>query len=276
MIGTLYICPTPIGNLEDITIRTLNTLKQVDIIAAEDTRHTLRLLNHFEIKKHLTSYHEHNKMSKGSYLIEKLLLGESIALVSDAGMPGISDPGEEIIKEAIEAGVKVVVLPGPTASILALVSSGLETSKFAFEGFLPVKKKNRKENLEYLKTEKRTMIFYEAPHRIKSLLEDIIEVLGNRKASLARELTKKHEEITRGSVEEILNVYRDREVKGEIVLVVEGNAEEVEIDLFESISIESHIREYMEKGINKKEAIKAVAKARKIPKSEVYRESLEI
>jgi 16S rRNA (cytidine1402-2'-O)-methyltransferase len=278
MTGTLYICPTPIGNLEDITIRTLETLKKVDLVAAEDTRHTLGLLNHFEIKKPLTSYHEHNKHEKGNYLVDKLLGGEDIALVSDAGMPGISDPGEEIIKEAIEAGIDVVALPGPTASIMALVVSGLATSKFVFEGFLSSKKRDRKRALESLKNEERTIILYESPRRIKGLLEDIADVLGDRKVSLARELTKRHEEINRGTATEVLELYREREeVKGEIVLIVEGNPNPEDSDneiTFESIK--DHIIYLIESGMDKKEAIKAVAKARKLPKNEVYQESLDI
>lgn len=277
MTGKLYICPTPIGNLEDITIRTIETLKKVDLIAAEDTRHTLRLLNHFEIKKPLTSYHEHNKYEKGGYLVSKLIDGEDIALVSDAGMPGISDPGEEIIKEAIDAGIEVVALPGPTASVMALVVSGLPTGKFVFEGFLSSKKRDRKSELEALKNEKRTIILYESPRRIKDLLEDIYEILGNREVSLARELTKKHEEITRGPVSEVLEEYRDREVKGEIVLVLEGNENpEEKVEKIEFENIRDHILHYMESGMNKKDAIKSVAKERKLPKNEVYQEGLDI
>lgn len=278
MTGTLYICPTPIGNLEDITIRTLETLKKVDLVAAEDTRHTLGLLNHFEIKKPLTSYHEHNKYEKGGYLVEKLINGEDIALVSDAGMPGISDPGEEIIKEAIEAGVDVVALPGPTASIMALVVSGLPTSKFVFEGFLSAKKRDRKRELESLKNEERTIILYESPRRIKALLEDIVDVFGERRVSLARELTKRHEEINRGTAVEVLELYREREeVKGEIVLVVEGNMNpEVESQEIYFESIRDHVVHCMEGGMEKKEAIKSVAKARNVPKNVVYQESLDI
>lgn len=277
LTGKLYICPTPIGNLEDITIRTLETLKQVDLVAAEDTRHTLKLLNHFEIKKPLTSYHEHNKYEKGGYLVSKLMDGEDIALVSDAGMPGISDPGEEIIKEAIEAGIEVVALPGPTASIMALVVSGLPTGKFVFEGFLSSKKRDRRSELERLKNEERTIILYESPRRIVSLLEDILQIMGDRKVALSRELTKKHEEINRGRVSEVIADYNDREVKGEIVLVLEGNSEpEAEVEKMEFESIRDHILHYMESGLPKKEAIKSVAKDRNIPKNEVYKESIDM
>ncbi len=190
MSGKLYICPTPIGNLEDITYRTLRVLNEVDLIAAEDTRHSIKLLNHFEISKPLTSYHEHNKDSKGGYLINKLLEGENVAVISDAGMPGISDPGEDIIREAIENNIEVEVLPGATAFVTALVGSGLDTRKFAFEGFLDRDKKTRREQLEDVKEESRTMIFYESPHRLKDTLKDMSKVLGNRKISINRELTK--------------------------------------------------------------------------------------
>ena len=195
MSGKLYICPTPIGNLEDITYRTLRVLNEVDLIAAEDTRHSIKLLNHFEISKPLTSYHEHNKDSKGGYLINKLLEGENVAVISDAGMPGISDPGEDIIREAIENNIEVEVLPGATAFVTALVGSGLDTRKFAFEGFLDRDKKTRREQLEDVKEESRTMIFYESPHRLKDTLKDMSKVLGNRKISINRELTKKYQEM---------------------------------------------------------------------------------
>ena len=214
MSGKLYICPTPIGNLEDITYRTLRVLNEVDLIAAEDTRHSIKLLNHFDISKPLTSYHEHNKDSKGGYLINKLLDGENIALISDAGMPGISDPGEDIIKEAIENNIEVEVLPGATAFVTALVASGLNTKKFAFEGFLDRDKKTRREQLESVKEESRTMIFYESPHRIKDTLKDMSKVLGNRKISVNRELTKKYQEIIREDIDKFIEVFNEREIKG--------------------------------------------------------------
>lgn len=278
--GKLYICPTPIGNLEDITIRVLNTLKDVDLIAAEDTRHTLRLLNHFEIKKPLTSYHEHNKLEKSEILIEKLLDGENIALVSDAGMPGISDPGSDMVKNAIDNGIEVDVLPGATASILALILSGLNTEKFVFEGFLPPKTNKRKERLEELKLEYRTIIFYESPHRIKSMLKDLLEVLGNRQIAVARELTKKYQEIIRMHVENIIEKFEIENPKGEFVIVVEGidkeKIEDIEENLWDDLTIREHILEYMKKGYSKKEAIKKVSSERNIKKRDVYRESIDI
>lgn len=276
MTGKLYICPTPIGNLDDMTIRTLKVLEGVDVIAAEDTRHSLRLLNHFEIKKPLISYHEHNKLEKGPQLIDKIIGGESIALISDAGMPGISDPGEELIALAIESGVEVVGLPGPTASTLALVLSGLSTERFVFEGFLPSKKGERRQVLESLKAETRTLILYESPHRIKKVLEDIDEIYGERRMSLSRELTKKYEETNRGSARDILNMYGDREIKGEIVLVIGGNPEREELEQLSDESIRDEIKKYMEGGLSKKDAVKAVSKERNIPKNRVYQESLDI
>lgn len=272
--GTLYICPTPIGNLEDITIRTLNVLNKVDLIAAEDTRHTIKLLNHYEIKKPLTSYHEHNKWEKGKFLLEKLEAGENIALVSDAGMPGISDPGEDLIREAILKKIEVIVLPGSTASITALLLSGFPTGKFVFEGFLPSNKKDRKKELERLKNEERTIILYEAPHRLMDLLKDMCEVLGNRRISISRELTKIHEETFRGTIEEGIEKYRENR-KGEFVIVVEGGKAEKEVPLLD-IPIKEHIKLYMENGFSKKEAIKKVSKDRDIPKKQVYKESIDL
>ena len=220
--GKLYVCPTPIGNLEDITIRVLNTLKNVDLIAAEDTRRTLKLLNYFGIQKPLTSYHEHNAKTKGSVLINKLLEGKNIALVSDAGMPCISDPGSDIINSCIKNKIPFEVLPGATAIILALVGSGLDTTRFAFEGFLEKDKNKRKERLKIIKNEDRTLIFYEAPHRILQTLEDMVSVLGNRKAVIARELTKVYEEFIRGSLMELIEYLKSNPPKGEIVLLCEG------------------------------------------------------
>lgn len=278
--GKLYICPTPIGNLEDITLRTLRVLKEVDSIAAEDTRHTINLLRHFEIQKPLTSYHEHNEQSKSQYLIEKLLEGETIALVSDAGMPGISDPGEILIKRCIEENIAVEVLPGATAGIMALVASGLDTRQFAFEGFLSREKKKRKERLERIKNEDRTLVLYEAPHRIKDTLKDMIDILGNRKAVVARELTKKYEEFIRGTLQEIYNHFTENPPKGEMVLLCEGISQEEEErreqEAFQELTIKQHIISLMEEGIDKKEAIKTVAKLRRIPKSEAYKEAIDI
>lgn len=277
--GILYICPTPIGNLEDITIRVLNILKNVDLIAAEDTRHTLKLLNHFDIKKPLTSYHEHNIKQKGKFLIDKLLEGENIALVSDAGMPGISDPGEDLIKLAIENDISVVGLPGPSASLLALVVSGLSTSKFVFEGFLPSSKKERRERLNKIKGEDRTIIFYESPHRLINSLKDMEEILGDRRIAVARELTKKYEEVFRGTIKGAIDKFQKDGIKGEFVLVIEGaQTEDDEFDdnWWTNMTIKEHILFYINKGFSKKDAIKMVAKERDIPKRDVYKESLSI
>ncbi|MCC5911116.1 MAG: 16S rRNA (cytidine(1402)-2'-O)-methyltransferase [Clostridiaceae bacterium] len=278
--GKLYVCPTPIGNLEDITLRTLRVLKEVDAIAAEDTRHTIKLLNHFEIQKPLTSYHQHNEETKGNHLIDRLMAGENIALVSDAGMPGISDPGEILIKKCIEEDISFEVLPGATASILALVASGLETGRFSFEGFLDRDKKNRRQRLEEIREEDRTLIFYEAPHRIKTTLKDMIEILGDRKAVIARELTKRYQEFIRGNLKEILQHLEEHTPKGEMVLICEGaDLEEQRMkqqEILEEIPIKQHVLAVMEEGITKKEAIKKVAKLRKLPKNEVYKEAIDI
>ncbi len=278
--GKLYICPTPIGNLEDITIRVLNTLKNVDLIAAEDTRHTLKLLNHFGIQKPLTSYHEHNIRTKGIILINKLLEGKEIALVSDAGMPGISDPGSDIIKLCIEEEIPFEVLPGATAGILALVGSGLDTTRFAFEGFLENGKKERRQRLETIKKEDRTLIFYEAPHRIMNTLEDMNRILGNRKGVIARELTKIYEEFIRGNLTELIEHLKLNPPKGEIVLLCEGaDLEKLamdEKDELKQITIREHILLFMKEGLDKKSAIKEVAKRRKIPRREVYKESIDL
>lgn len=270
--GKLYICPTPIGNLEDITLRTLRILREVDIIACEDTRHSLRLLNHYEIKKPLTSYHEHNIREKGPELVQKLIEGNNIAIITDAGMPGISDPGQDLIKLAIEEDIEVVALPGPTASITALVVSGLNTDKFVFEGFLPSKKKDRVKALEALADEKRTIIFYESPHRVISSMEDMVEILGNRKIAVCRELTKHYEEILRGSFETALERFNQSEIKGEFVIIVEGNTEVEKID----VNIQEELIKHLENGLTKKEAIRKVAEERKIPKNIVYAESLKL
>ena len=277
MSGKLYICPTPIGNLEDMTYRTVRILNEVDLIAAEDTRHSIKLLNHFEISKPLTSYHEHNKDSKGSYLINKLLDGENIALISDAGMPGISDPGEEIIKQAIENNIEVEVLPGATASITALVGSGLETAKFAFEGFLDRDKKVRRNQLEELKEERRTIIFYESPHRLKDTLKDMLKVLGNRKIAVNREITKKYQEIIREDIETVINVFNEKEVKGEFVLIVEGFKGEKTIqNSYDDLNEREYVVALMENGMDKKDAIKVVCKDRKLKQDVVYKQVLDL
>lgn len=277
--GKLYICPTPIGNLEDITLRVLKVLKEVDLIAAEDTRHTIKLLNHFDIKKPLTSYHEHNKREKGKLLIQKLLNGENIALVSDAGMPGISDPGEDLVKLAIENDLYVIALPGATASILALVISGLPTRKFVFEGFLPSNKKERREALLNIKEEERTIILYESPYRVKALLDDMLDIFGERDIALCRELTKKYEEIFRGSIKESIDRFTQDDPKGEFVLIVKGadktktNSKSEE---WADMTIKDHILKYIDEGMTKKDAVKRVAEDRRLPKNEVYKESIDI
>ncbi len=270
--GKLYICPTPIGNLEDITLRTIRILQEVDLIACEDTRHSLRLLNHYEIKKPLTSYHEHNIKEKGPELIQKLINGQNIAVISDAGMPGISDPGQDIIRLAIEYHIDVVVLPGPTASITALVASGLPTERFVFEGFLSSKKRDRVKALEELIKEKRTIIFYEAPHRVKDTLSDMLSTLGNRNMAIGRELTKHYEEIFRGDFEGALKRFSEGEIKGEFVIVVEGNKVEevINIDILKELS------KYIQEGYSKKESVKKVSEEFKLPKNEVYQESLKL
>lgn len=277
MAGKLYICPTPIGNLEDITYRTLRILNEVDLIAAEDTRHSLQLLNHFDISKPLTSYHEHNKDSKGGYLITKLLEGENIALISDAGMPGISDPGQDIIAEAIENNIEIEVLPGATAFVTALVGSGIDTHKFVFEGFLDRDKKLRRKRLEEIKNEKRTIIFYESPHRLKETLKDMLKYLGNRKIAVNRELTKKYQEIIREDIETVIEIFNNREVKGEFVLIVEGFSGEVEeIGKYDDLNEREYVIQLMEEGINKKDAIKIVCKDRKLKKDIVYKQVLDL
>lgn len=277
MAGKLYICPTPIGNLEDITYRTLRILNEVDLIAAEDTRHSLQLLNHFDISKPLTSYHEHNKDSKGGYLITKLLEGENIALISDAGMPGISDPGQDIIAEAIENNIEIEVLPGATAFVTALVGSGMDTHKFVFEGFLDRDKKLRRKRLEEIKNEKRTIIFYESPHRLKETLKDMLKYLGNRKIAVNRELTKKYQEIIREDIETVIEIFNNREVKGEFVLIVEGFSGEVEeIGKYDDLSEREYVIQLMEEGINKKDAIKIVCKDIKLKKDIVYKQVLDL
>lgn len=280
MAGDIYLVATPIGNLEDITIRALNTLKSADVIAAEDTRHTLGLLNHFEIKKPLFSYHEHNQRESGEKLIQMALEGKNIALVTDAGTPGISDPGEGIVKLAIENGIRVYLVPGAAALIYGLVVSGLATSRFVFEGFLPTDNKSRRERFNSLEYEERTIIFYEAPHKLQKTLGDLYEVFGNRKIALCRELTKKHEEIIRCTLSEAIEEFKDKKPLGEFVLVMEGKdrqeAERERLEQLEELPIEQHIRMLMEKGLTKKDAIKEVARERKLPKAEVYKYSLDI
>ena len=278
MQGKLYLCATPIGNLEDITFRVLRTLKEVDLIAAEDTRHSIKLLNHFDIKTPMTSYHEFNKYDKAKYLVEQLLQGVSIALITDAGTPGISDPGEELVRQAYEAGIEVTSLPGPAACITALTLSGLPTRRFAFEAFLPQDKKEKQKILYQLKNETRTIIIYEAPHRLIRTLKELQEVLGNRKMTLLRELTKTHETVFQSTIEEIIHFYTDREPKGECVLVIEGKSEEEleqeEKAQWKDISLEEHMQLYLQKGLSKKEAMKAVANDLGVSKREIYQKLL--
>ena len=277
MSGKLYICPTPIGNLEDITYRTLRVLNEVDLIAAEDTRHSVKLLNHFEISKPLTSYFEHNKDSKGIYLINKLLEGENIALISDAGMPGISDPGEDLIKLAIENNIEVDVLPGATAFVVALVGSGMNTHKFAFEGFLDRDKKLRRNRLEELKEEERTMIFYESPHRLKDTLKDMLKILGNREISVNRELTKKYQEVIREDIETVINIFNEKDVKGEFVLIVDGfKGEKTLANDYSNLNETEYVEALLENGMSKKDAIKVVCKERKLKKDVVYKQVLDL
>ena len=268
--GILYIVATPIGNLEDITIRAINILKEVDCIAAEDTRHTLRLLNHLEISKPLISYHRHNEETKSDILLEKLKNGENIALVSDAGTPGICDPGEEIICKCIEEKIKIVPIPGACAIVNALICSGLDTKKFLFLGFLSINKKIRKEELEKIKNSQETIIIYEAPHKLKETLKDLSNILENRKITIARELTKIHEEFVRGTAKELLETFQ--EVKGEMVLIIEKNQAKIKNneEILANLTLEEHYNYYAEKGFEKKEIIKKIAKDRNLPKNEIY------
>lgn len=274
MPGILYLCATPIGNLEDITLRCIRILKEVDVIAAEDTRQTIKLLNHFEIKKPLISYHEHNKHEKGKDLVKQMLEGKNIALVSDAGMPAISDPGEDLVKLCIEHNITTIPIPGASASLSALIVSGLSTRSFCFEGFLPSNKKEKKEKLQQLSQETRTIILYESPHRIKDTLSELLQVLGDRKISVSRELTKKFEETLRGNISGIYEILKQRDIKGEFVVIIEGIDRKDLIDneakKWHNITIEQHILMYMEQGMDKKEAVKKVAEDRNLPKKEVY------
>lgn len=269
MNGKLYIVATPIGNLEDITIRALKILKEVDIIAAEDTRQTLKLLNHFEISKPLISYHRHNEDVKSNILIEKLKNGENIALVSDAGTPGICDPGEEVIKKSIEEGITVIPIPGACAMINALIASGLPTKEFNFLGFLPLNKKLRKEKLKEIENSEKTIIIYEAPHKMKTTLLDLKNMLKNRKIVLARELTKIHEEFIRKNIDELLQEIDN--LKGEMILIIEGNKiENKEENELNNLSLEEHYKYYEKQGLDKKEIIKKIAKDRNVNKNEIY------
>lgn len=277
MAGILYLVATPIGNLGDITYRAVDVLNHVDLIAAEDTRHSIKLLNHFEIKTPMTSYHEHNKIQKAKTLVDKLLEGTNIALITDAGTPGISDPGEELVRQALDADIEVSPVPGPAACVCALIMSGLSTRRFCFEAFLPADKKAQNEVLEELKMETRTIVMHEAPHRLKKTLELLVEYLGeDRKISICKEITKKHESILRFTLKESVDYYKENEAKGEYVLVIEGVDRETlqrdKEEAFQGITIRQHYEMYLEQGMNDKEAMKQVAKDRNISKREVYSE----
>lgn len=274
MAGKLYLVATPIGNLEDISFRALKVLKEVDIIAAEDTRHTRKLLNHFEIKTPLTSYYEHNKRIKGEYILSLLIEGKQVALVSDAGMPGISDPGEDIVREAVSAGIPVCAVPGPNAALTALVVSGLPSARFVFEGFLPREKKERKAILNKLCTEQRTMVFYEAPHRLTETLKELEKFFGDRKAAASREITKRFEETVRGSLKELVNHFTNNLPRGEFTLVVAGAPQEA-AEAPDLRQLKEEIDRLVAAGMPKKEAVKEVAHRHHIPKRTVYDLSLQ-
>lgn len=279
MAGTLYLCATPIGNLEDITLRVLRVLREVDLIAAEDTRNSIKLLNHFEIKTPMTSYHEYNKIEKAYKLAEQLHAGKNIALITDAGTPGISDPGEELVRICHEEGISVTSLPGPAACITALTMSGLPTRRFAFEAFLPKDKKERAQVLEELKDETRTIILYEAPHHLVKTLEELHAALGDRRITLCRELTKRHESTTRTTLSDVLNYFKDNEPRGEYVLVLDGKTfrekEQEARQAWEDMPLADHMAYYEAQGADHKEAMKLVAKDRGVSKREIYQALLK-
>ena len=279
MSGTLYLCATPIGNLEDMTYRAVRVLSEVDLIAAEDTRNSIKLLNHFQIKTPMTSYHEHNRREKGIKLVEQLREGISIALITDAGMPAISDPGEDLVRQCHEEGIAVTALPGASACVTALALSGLPTKRFSFEGFLPNDNKKNRQLLEELKNETRTIILYESPHRLKQTIKVLEEYLGNRKITICRELTKRYETILQSTLQEAALRYKEEVPRGEFVLIIEGKAQEEILEevkqKWESMSIEEHMQYYEDEGMQKKDAMKAVAKDRGIRKNEVYKQLLE-
>ena len=278
--GTLYLCATPIGNLEDMTFRVIRTLKEVDMIAAEDTRNSIKLLNHFEIKTPMTSYHEYNKIEKGHKLVQMLLEGKNLALITDAGTPGISDPGEELVKMCYEAGVPVTSLPGAAACITALTLSGLSTRRFTFEAFLPSDKKERQQVLEELKNDTRTVICYEAPHRLVKTLKELLDALGDRRITICRELTKKHETAWQTHIAEACEYYQENAPKGECVLVIEGRSrEELKAEAqeqWEQMPLEAHMEHYESQGMDHKSAMKQVAKDRGVSKRDIYKMLLEL
>lgn len=275
MQGKLYLCATPIGNLEDITLRVLRALREVDLIAAEDTRNSIKLLNHFEIKTPMTSYHEYNKIEKAKDLIRQMQDGKNVALITDAGTPGISDPGEELVRMCCESGIEVTSLPGACACVTALTLSGLPTRRFCFEAFLPSDKKERQEILRELERETRTMILYEAPHRLLRTLEELAGLFPDRRISVCRELTKRYETVYRAKISEAVTYYREHEPKGECVLVIDGRSRAdiraEEQQRWESMTVEEHMRHYLAQGMDKKEAMKQVARDRGVPKREIYR-----
>ncbi|MDW7667914.1 MAG: 16S rRNA (cytidine(1402)-2'-O)-methyltransferase [Bacillota bacterium] len=273
-MSKIYVCPTPLGNLEDMTFRVIDTLKNVDFIAAEDTRHSIKLLNHFDINTSMISYHEHNEQSRAEEIIDRVKKGENCALISDAGMPGISDPGQILIKKAIEEEVEIEVVPGGSAFLLALVASGFNIDRFVFEGFLPRKSGEKRERLKELKEERRTLILYEAPHRILTTLKDIREVFGEREVSISREITKKFEEHIRGVITVVIDKLNKGTIKGEFVLVLKGYDGIIEEK--EEISIEEQLKIFLEEGHSKKEAVKLTAKKLNARRNEVYQKSLEI
>ncbi len=277
--GTLYLCATPIGNLEDMTFRAVRILKEVDVIAAEDTRNSVKLLNLFDIHTPMTSYHEFNKIDKGQYLVKRLLEGENIALITDAGMPGISDPGEELVRMCRDAGVPVTAVPGACACVTALVISGRSTRRFCFEAFLPTDKKERRAVMEELKTETRTSIIYEAPHRLVKTLQELLNELGDRNITVCKELTKKHETGFETTLKEAVPYYEQNEPRGEYVLVLEGcsrqQMEQEAQDAWKEMSLGDHMKLYEEQGMNRKDAMKQVAKDRGVGKREIYQALLE-
>lgn len=279
MAGILYLCATPIGNLDDMTFRVIETLKKVDLIAAEDTRHSIKLMNHFQIKTKMTSYHEYNKYDKAKILVKQMLEGKDIALVTDAGTPGISDPGEELVRQCHEAGIRVTALPGACALINALVISGRPARRFCFEAFLPYDKKERKKILDQLKDETRTIILYEAPHHLEKTLRDLKESLGNRKMTLCRELTKKYESVHLTTIEDLLEKLETNPPRGECVLIIEGRSfEELEEESRESflkMPLEEHMAIYLNQGYSRKEAMKMTAKDRGVSKRDIYQQLLQ-
>ena len=279
-VGELYLCATPIGNLEDMTFRCIRVLKEADVIAAEDTRNSIKLLNHFEIKTPMTSYHEFNKVEKARVLVEKMLKGETIALITDAGTPGISDPGEELVRQCIEAGIKVTPVPGAAACVNALIMSGMPTRRFCFEAFLPSDKKEKADVLEQLKAEQRTIIIYEAPHRLLRTLTELESALGGmRKIAVCKELTKRHETVYRDTISGALGYYTANEPKGEYVLVIEGRSPKELLEekraAWDDMSIEEHFNMYVSRGMDKKDAMKLVAKDRGVSKRDIYNALLD-